>query len=83
MTKIATIEINNRITVYIINNYKCFAKIVRDVNTYVVNDLLKIQNMIEEKLQAKILMVRHDNFVNVIEFYIIKEEGRSSESEGA
>jgi hypothetical protein len=68
MTKTTVIEIDSNTTVYILNNYKCFAKANGPIES---SRLSYLQQAIEDKMGVKILMVRFDEILNVVEFYII------------
>lgn len=68
--KTTIIEVNDKITVYIFNKYKCFATISMAYGSVISTVLIKAQIEIEEKLGVKILMVRYDSTLNVVEFYI-------------
>lgn len=69
--KTSIIEVNDGLTVYIINNYKGFAKYSPlHENTLFNGELEHLQGLIEDKLESKILMVRYDTLLNVLEFYI-------------
>lgn len=74
MTKTSIIQVDSKTDVYIINKYKCFIqfKTTYNLDKWGYEQLI---NTVEAKLQCKILPVRYDERVNVIEFYIIGELG--------
>ena len=73
--KTSIIQVNDRITIYIINNYKYFAKLNTIHHDMLYQDDIKrIQESIEDKLQTKILMVSFDKNLSVIEFYPITHQ---------
>ena len=71
MTKTSLISVNDDIKVLVVNNYKGFARL-SDIPSESPLRLDSIQDKIEDKLESKILMVRYDKILNVVEFYIIK-----------
>lgn len=69
MVKVSEILIPPNIHLYIINGYHGLAEF-KDNSTWTREGIMKQKDIIEKKLERKIVLNSYDSITNVLEFYI-------------